>query len=397
MWWSESQYIVGACGGLRRGGLDGQRYQYGVCPANDTCVGATARTCPRVLKCAALLADESAEAESCSVKPILGVGYNTGLASLDAFSELRKRIRGVFPTAEYVGTTSVTSANRNVMPQCRRAREGVSVTVGGSDRDGGEVVGRNRSSMTDLVILDDDLQVLSRTPLHHAPECASVTHRYALQDVRLLLTPEGLYATVYTPASCHTRGGKLRRCSVARIAARHPWKKRCFGFGVSPLNVTVRNGGATFARLAQTPAPLTSTRNGGLTLDPVRGWLELVDIAHHKAHSSSGVVTRVYTVNHQSDMWRPGTPWSLEAAPVEMNGTDTEIHNNVNPLWIEEWGVFLGIGHRHTSTGNGGPDCDKRRGKHQTSCVSEHPFSVRKLQHEKHMHARPRLTTPDHT
>ena len=156
-------------------------------------------------------------------------------------------------------------------------------------------------------------------------------------DARLLrLGEQGLwlsYTNIWGVGAC--RGHFVARLvlDLAAPPAAQAWLESTSATG--GLNASLR------------PGPLASPRNGGLFEGHGnRRLVELVDVAPTLelvlgAGSSSdyGGGAALTTVAPQRLAHRVPAAFA------------SSMHNSVHPLWIEEWGQWLGVGHRHYAAG----------------------------------------------
>lgn len=264
-------------------------------------------------------------AAECTVRPLVGIGFNPSLiaapASLVHAAEAAG-VRGV----RFLGTTRVNSDNTRV--DCANP---VVKRRGGA---AWEVRRRLNLSASDVVLLDRELRPLARAPIQGG---ACLSDPFALIDMRLVEANGSVLASYNVYASPDGDTPPL-----------------CTGNWLSTLDVSVRGPPPFAAALAPLPMAtwqLTAAVRGS---DDVGGsGLNGTVGVRLAAERNAGIViasgeARAELVNSFPTLlfaWPSGERGRVaDAVPPSFSAAT---HNNIHPLWLPELNAYLAVAHRH--------------------------------------------------
>ena len=273
-------------------------------------LGLSGNVCPIVLGCAVPqqrngggeIEPNAMLRSNCTLRWLSGIGFNPSI--IVAPRQIRT-LGARFGEVEYVGTERAEMNNPHVKCQNRNVAQHQSVI-------------QNTSGSTKLMLLDRDLRVLHRMRVH-GNRC--IHGRHDITDARLFVARGAPLWMSYHLDWSITLGCKGHWMGQVLLEDGENMH--------AELKANSHLGGVDIAGRSQA---LQSMKNGGIIVHPETSAVthELVDVAP----------TTLFSLEGKSFM--PRMPPTFARS----------MHNSMHPIWMEELGGYLGVGHRHFGSGS---------------------------------------------
>lgn len=301
-----------------------EQYIFDLC---DTAKGSELGPCTKMLPCnVGAKSTRGTHAHGCTTRRLPGWGWNPAVVRLPAWLEAEARAAG-FSGAAFLGVARFVLDDQQPF-YC--PNPGL--------RNGSQSTRTDRHETT-LLLLDDNMAILGKSDLLiNTTSCSRLMDAFdGLLDSRLLITSwSGMKEQVVISYWRYT--GRVEKQWIRKNGTFDVLvdSRKTFGYAeshwVAQLEISFSPGA-----MAAVVRP-SSKSCFGVRLAAARNAALLV-------HPASGLLTHelIFTAPHFVWLSREG---ELTARTVPPSFTQGH-HNSINPLWLPEWGVYLGIAHRH--------------------------------------------------